>query len=269
MTAVKKRAKQPVGGSLGFGSQYLWRASEHTIDMAMPAPSPVPATIACAPQDVTIDVCRTAIIVIDMQNDFCAQGGWVDHLGVDYKPDRAPIAPLQRLLPVLRKVGVPVIWLNWGNRPDLANMPPNQIHLYKPHGTGIGLGDPLPKSGAHVLEKDSWAARVVDELKREPQDIKVDKYRISGFWDTPLDSILRNLGTKSILFAGVNTDQCVLHSLSDANFLGYGCILVDDCCATTSPAFCTEATIWNVKKCFGFVTGSAAVIKSLSPLAIR
>ena len=79
-------------------------------------------------------------------------------------------------------------------------------------------------------------------------DIKVDKYRISGFWDTPLDSILRNLGTRSILFTGVNTDQCVMHSLTDANFLGYGCLLVKDCCATTSPDFCTEATVWNVQE---------------------
>ncbi len=198
-----------------------------------------------------------------MQNDFCAPGGWVDHLGADYRPDRKPIEPLQRLLPALRDAGVPVIWVNWGNRPDLANMPPNQIHLYKPAGTGIGLGDPLPGSGAHVLEKDSWAAAVVDELAQAPQDIKVDKYRISGFWDTPLDSILRNLGVRSILFTGVNTDQCVLHSLTDANFLGYGCLLVEDCCATTSPDFCTEAAIWNVKKCFGFVTDSASVITAL------
>src|SRR5271170_7552811 len=71
------------------------------------------------------------------------------------------------------------------------------------------------------------------------------------------------------LFAGVNTDQCVLHSLTDANFLGYGCILVDDCCATTSPDFCTEATIWNVRKCFGFVISSDAIIRSLSSLAMR
>ena len=131
------------------------------------------------------------------------------------------------MLPALRKAGVPVIWVNWGNRPDLANMPPNQIHLYKPTGAGVGLGDALP-NGAHVLEKDSWAAAGVDELQQEPGDIKVDKYRISGFWDTPLDSILRNLGIRSILFTGVNTDQCVLHSLTDATFPGYGCILVED-----------------------------------------
>jgi nicotinamidase-related amidase len=262
MKATDKQEVQ-AGGQLGLGRQFAWVASEGEVNMAMPAPAPQPLTIACAPQNVTIDLLRTAIIVIDMQNDFCAPGGWVDYLGADYRPDRKPIAPLQLLLPTLRDAGVPVIWVNWGNRPDLANMPPNQIHLYKPAGTGIGLGDPLPGNGARVLEKDSWAAAVVDELKQEPSDIKVDKYRISGFWDTPLDSILRNLGVRSILFTGVNTDQCVLHSLTDANFLGYGCILVEDCCATTSPDFCTEATVWNVKKCFGFVTDSSAVIAAL------
>jgi nicotinamidase-related amidase len=266
---VKEPASTAPAAALGFGTQYRWLVTKETVDMAAPAPPPAPVTIRCEPQDVIVDLGRTAIVIIDMQNDFCAKNGWVDHLGVDYTPDRTPIAPLQRLLPVLRKAAVPVIWVNWGNRPDLANMPPNQIHLYKPAGVGIGLGDPLPGSGARVLEKDSWAAAVVDELRQEPHDIKVDKHRISGFWDTPLDSILRNLGTKSLLFAGVNTDQCVLHSLTDANFLGYGCILIEDCCATTSPHFCTEATIWNVKKCFGFVTRSEKIIAALAAAAAR
>jgi nicotinamidase-related amidase len=248
---------------LGSAPGYRWRVNSSHVDMAGAAPAPVPVTIASQPQTVTMDLRRTAIVVIDMQNDFCAKGGWVDHLGVDYSPDRAPIAPLQKLLPALRQAQVPVIWVNWGNRPDLANMPPNQLHLYKPTGTGIGLGEPLPGSGAHVLEKGSWAAAVVDELPKAPQDISVDKYRISGFWDTPLDSILRNLGVRTILFAGVNTDQCVMCSLQDANFLGYGCVLVEDCCATTSPACCTEATIWNVKKCFGFVSGSEQILDGL------
>jgi nicotinamidase-related amidase len=269
MTATGRKMETQAGGQLGLGRQFAWWATETEIDMAMPQPAPQRATIACAPQNVTVDLLRTAVVVIDMQNDFCTAGGWVEHIGGDYRPDRAPIAPLQKMLPSLRAAGVPVIWVNWGNRPDLANMPPNQIHLYKPHGTGVGLGDPLPGSGARVLEKDSWAAAIVDELPQEPQDIKVDKYRISGFWDTPLDSILRNLGVRSILFTGVNTDQCVLHSLTDANFLGYGCILVEDCCATSSPAFCTEATIWNVKKCFGFVTDSTSVIAALDTRAAR
>jgi nicotinamidase-related amidase len=249
---------------LGHSTQTRWLAGPGRIDMAQAPPSPRPLTLASTPQHVTLDLERSVLMVIDMQNDFCSAGGWVDHLGLDYRPDRAPIEPLRRLLPAWRDAGGRVLWLNWGNRPDLANMPPTQHHLYKPQGEGIGLGEPLPGHGARVLEKDSWAAAVVDELVAAPHDIRVDKYRISGFWDTPLDSILRNLGTRTILFAGVNTDQCVFCTLTDANFLGYGCVLLDDCCATTSPPFCTEATLWNVRKCFGFVAGSAAVLEALA-----
>jgi nicotinamidase-related amidase len=231
--------------------------------MAMPAPPPRPLHLPAAPQDVIVDLTRSAIVIIDLQNDFCTQDGWVDSIGGNYAADRTPIAPLQALLPALRAAGVPVIWVNWGNRPDLANMPPNQIHLYKNSGDGVGLGDPLPSGRGNVLEKDSWAAAIVDELAPKEGDILVDKHRISGFWDTPLDSILRNLGTKSIFFAGCNTDQCVLHTLTDANFLGYGCVMLEDCCATSSPDFCTQATVWNVKKCFGFVTDSTRVLAAL------
>ena len=248
---------------LGASAHTRWWAGATRVDMATPAPAPKPVTLASTPQQVTFDLNRTVLMVIDMQNDFCAGGGWVDHLGADYTPDRAPIAPLQGLLPAWRAAGGQVLWVNWGNRADLANMPPNQLHLYKPQGQGIGLGDPLPGHGARVLEKDSWAAAVVDELEIAPVDIRVDKHRISGVWDTPLESILRNLGTRTILFAGVNTDQCVMCTLTDANFLGYGCVLLEDCCATTSPAFCTEATLWNVRKCFGFVSDSTALLESL------
>lgn len=252
------------GGRLGISDQHHWLATAGEVDMSVAPPPPRPLRLTAAPQNVVLDLRRTAILIIDLQNDFCAAGGWVDHIGGDYEADRAPIAPLQALLPALRAAQVPVIWVNWGNRPDLANMAPPQIHLYKNSGAGVGLGDPLPEGRGNVLEKDSWAAAVVDELEPLAGDIQVDKYRISGFWDTPLDSILRNLGVKSILFAGCNTDQCVLHTLTDANFLGYGCVMLEDCCATSSPAFCTEATVWNVKKCFGFVTGSSQLLTALA-----
>lgn len=254
---------RPVG-ALGVSPNTHWLATPEAVDFAPPVPATRRMHLDAEPQNVVLDLQRTAIVVIDMQNDFCTPGGWVEHIGGDPTPDRAPIEPLRALLPALRGAKVPVLWVNWGNRPDLANMPPNQIHLYKPHGQGTGLGDPLPGSGAHVLEKGSWAAAVIDELEPLPGDIEVDKHRISGFWDTPLDSILRNFGIRTILFAGVNTDQCVLHSLTDANFLGYGCVLLSDCCATSSPAFCTEATIWNVKKCFGFVSDSTRLLSALA-----
>lgn len=248
---------------LGSSAANTWQVSAGTVDMVRPARAPRPVSVAAVPQSIRFDLARTAIVVIDMQNDFCHAGGWLASIGVDVAPARRPIAPLSRALPILRQAGVPVIWLNWGNRPDRLNLSPSLLHVYKPAGEGTGLGDPLPGSGARVLEAGSWSAAVVDELAVAPEDIRVDKYRMSGFWDTPLDSILRNLGIGTLLFAGVNADQCVLCTLQDANFLGYDCLLLDDCTATTSPSFCMEATLYNVRQCFGFTLGSADLLEAL------
>jgi nicotinamidase-related amidase len=253
--------------ALGPSPQNEWRVSDLEADLVRRPSVPTVAAVAAEPQRVRIDLRRTAFVVIDMQNDFCAPGGWLHHIGVDIAPARRPIAPLNRLLPCLRAASVPVIWLNWGNRPDRLNLSPSLLHVYKPTGRGVGLGDKLPESGAPVLEKGSWAASIVDGLITDDRDIHVDKYRMSGFWDTPLDSILRNLGITTVLFAGVNLDQCVMCTLQDANFLGYDCILVEDCAATTSPDFCRQATLYNVKQCFGFVVVAAALEHALTRIA--
>jgi len=166
---------------LGVGA-YASKVSPTHVDLSMPPATPVLATISAEPQNITIDLKRSAMIVVDMQNDFCAPGGWVDWLGADLTPDRAPIPHLQRLLPALRTTGVPIIWLNSGNRADRKNLSPTTLYVFNRDG-----------NGAHLLEKDSWSAAVVDELPQLLEDIKVDKYRTSGFWDTPLDSILKNL----------------------------------------------------------------------------
>jgi nicotinamidase-related amidase len=86
---------------------------------------------------------------------------------------------------------------------------------------------------------------------------------MSGFWDTPLDSILKNLGKTTLFFGGVNIDQCVLATLMDANFLGYDCVLVKDCSATTSPNYCWDATMYNVKQCFGFVSDTVSILEAI------
>lgn len=260
---LRNNPTETVMHPLGSAPKNQWRVSDDAADLVRRPVPPRPLAFRATPQDVTIDLARTALIVVDMQNDFCHPDGWLAHIGVDVSPARAPIAPLEKLIPALRDEDIPVIWLNWGNRPDRLNLSPSLIHVYKPNGEGIGLGDPLPKDGAPVLEKDSWAAAVVDELEIAPEDIQVDKFRMSGFWDTPLDSILRNLGVQTLLFAGVNADQCVLCTLQDANFLGYDCIFLHDCTATTSPAFCMDATLYNVKQIFGFVAESPDLLAGL------
>lgn len=252
----------PLGSSLAN----LWHVSAEAVDLVRRPRAAKIAQFDAEPQRLSIDVTRSALLVIDMQNDFCHPDGWLHHIGVDIAPARRPIAPLQKLLPTLRTAGVPILWINWGNRPDRLNLSPALLHVYKPSGEGVGLGDALPGNGAPVLEKGSWAAAIVDELEPARTDIRVDKYRMSGFWDTPLDSILRNLGVTTLLFGGVNLDQCVLCTLQDANFLGYDCVLIEDCAATTSPDFCRLATLYNVKQCFGFVAGSTAIIAALASL---
>lgn len=244
-----------------------WRVNEAIADLTRPPLEPRLITLPTETKTLHLDLTKAAILVVDMQNDFCHPDGWLAHIGVDVTPARTPIQPLQALLPLLRSQRVSILWLNWGNRPDLLNISPALRHVYNPTGAGIGLGDPLPKNNAPVLSVGSWAAAIVDELEPKPEDIRVDKYRMSGFWDTPLDSILRNLGKTTLFFAGVNVDQCVMVTLQDANCLGYDCILVKDCAATTSPDYCYPATIYNINQCFGFVADSAAIATAISALS--
>lgn len=240
-----------------------WGVSEAIADLTRPPLPPQPVTLKTQTKCLHLDLAKAAILVVDMQNDFCHPDGWLAHIGVDVTPARQPVAPLNALLRRLRSLGVPVIWVNWGNRPDLLNIGAGLRHVYNPTGEGIGLGDPLPKNGAPVLTQGSWAAAIVDELDNRREDIYIDKYRMSGFWDTPLDSILRNLGRTTLFFGGVNADQCVMTTLQDANFLGYDCILVEDCTATTSPDYCRQATLYNVNQCFGFVTHSQNIAEAI------
>src|SRR5579863_4280205 len=107
---------------LGPSARNRWMVSETTADLIRQPIEPRPLTVQTEGKEVTLDLARTAMVVVDMQNDFCHPEGWLAHIGVDVTPARKPIAPLQRLLPALRGEGVPVIWLNWGNRPDRLNL---------------------------------------------------------------------------------------------------------------------------------------------------
>ncbi|MFW5641368.1 MAG: cysteine hydrolase family protein [Roseicyclus sp.] len=249
---------------IGPNDRNAWRASDRFADLTRPDRPVRRVSVGARPKPFAFDAARAGLIVVDMQNDFCHPDGWLAGIGVDVTPARACIEPLAALLPVARAAGLPVIWVNWGNRPDLANISPALAHVYDATAAGTGLGAPLGPRRSPVLEKGAWSAEVVDELEPAPDDLRVDKHRMSGFWDTPLDAILRNLRIDTLFFGGVNADQCVLHTLADANFLGYDTVLIEDGTATTSPAFCMEATLYNVRQIFGFTVTTADLIPSLS-----
>lgn len=248
---------------LGSPAGRSWQVGEACCDLRGKRAEPErPWRIAAEPQHIVVDPVRAGLVVVDMQNDFCHPAGWLASLGVDIEPARTPIRPLVTLLTAWRASGAPVIWCSWGNRPDLANVPPGVLHVYNPDGRSTGLGAMLGDRGP-VLERGSWGAAIVDELEPAPVDLRVDKYRMSGFWDTPLDSILRNRDLTTVFFAGVNVDQCVFATLVDAACLGYDCVLLTDCAGTTSPRFCTQATVYNVRQCFGFTATSEAVLEGM------
>jgi len=251
-------------GVIGTAGGRHWRVADGIIELHPQPPRPRQVLLPAEPAPISFDLMRCALMVIDLQNDFCHPNGWLASIGVDITAARAPIAALLAGIPALRKAGVPVIWLNWGNRPDRANLPPNVGHVYDPEGTGVGIGSSTP-TGHPVLQRGSWGAALVAELMtvQHPDDPVIDKFRMSGFWDTELDSVLRQRGVTTVLFAGVNADQCVLATLMDAACLGYDVVMLDDATATTSPPFCWDATVYNVRQCFGFTARLGNLVAAL------
>ncbi len=245
---------------LGTARGDRYRLSGDVADVTRPAAPPRPARVATLPQPLRFDLNKAAIIVIDMQNDFCSPDGWMGSLGVDTSGSQALTAPINAVTDRARALDVPVIWLNWGLRRDRANLPAITRYPFSDKARFEGLGAPLNPTSRppyELLVKDSWGAAIIDGLTVGDRDIHIDKHRISGFLDTPLDSILRNLEARTLFFAGVNSDHCVLGTLMDACFLGYDTVMLEDCTATSSPDFCHQAAIHNVRFCFGFTTSSA------------
>lgn len=249
---------------MGHDASRGWQVTEDHVDMSRP-PRPLrPLYLDAEPQSVTIDANKTALLIVDMQNDFCTEGGWLHSRGIDISPNRKPIIPLQQTIAASRAANIPVVWVNWGVRKDLLNIAPSLQHAHNPRGNETSLGQPVPGTRSEVIAVGSWGAQVVDEINPGSDDHQITKHRFSAFWDCETDAVLRNLGVTTLLIAGVNLDQCVMTTLEDATFLGYDVILLEDCSATTSPHFCTQSVLYNIKLLFGFVAGSATLLQALA-----
>jgi ureidoacrylate peracid hydrolase len=260
---------QPASKRSAFGpsAHNAWSLTDAGISLVRKPKAPRPVRFAAGSQSIEIDVARSAVIVVDMQNDFCHPEGWFGQKGINVKPMRKPITLIARLLPAWREAGGMVVWLNWGVRPDTLNLSPTIQFKSRGDGRGgydgVGYAEASPNAKGLSVVAGEWGAAVVDELPIDPADITVFKHRLSGFWDNELDTILRNQGITTLLFTGVNTDRCVFSSLQDAAFIGYDCVLLEDACSTPSPAYVTRAIHFIVRQLHGFVGKADELIAAL------
>lgn len=245
------------------GRRDSWSQDASVTDLVRPVIPPQPVQFDALPDALRIDMARSALIVVDMQNDFLKADGWFSAVR------NADVAPLSKIIPrinlvseAFRRCGAPVIHLNWGVRADLANLPPNVVDKGSSCGAIAGYGDTI--ASGDVLVEGSWGASSVPEIEQASTDISVAKSRLSGFQDNELDQILRRLGVTTVFYTGVNLDRCVFATLMDGCFQGYDAVLIEDATSTVSSKEVVDAITGLIRLLYGFTTHSEALLKALA-----
>lgn len=228
-------------------------------------------TLDAKPSPISIDPTKSAVIVVDMQNDFGSKGGMFDRAGIDISGIQEAVAPTARVLASARHAGIKIVYLKMGYRPDLSDLgspdAPNRMRHLEMLGVGQAVKTPDGKEG-RVLIRDTWGTDILKELRPQATDVVMYKHRFSGFYETDLDAVLKKAGIKHLIVTGCTTSVCVESTIRDASFRDYQCVLLTDCTSEPigkeAPTSNHEASILVMQILFGWVSTSQDFVKALS-----
>jgi ureidoacrylate peracid hydrolase len=208
------------------------------------------------PEPVEVDLRKSALIVVDMQNSFASKGGMLDLAGVDIAGAPAVVESIRELLEKARSIGMPVVYLQAGYRADLSDS--GGLDSPNPRKElALRLMCSRPELKGKLLIEGTWDHAIVDELAPQAGDVVIPKTRYSGFADTALDAELKARGIRYLFFTGIAANVCVESTLRDAFFLEYWPILIQDATMAAGPAYMREATLFNVESYFGWIVDAA------------
>jgi ureidoacrylate peracid hydrolase len=225
--------------------------------------------VEARPGPIIMDPGTTAIVVVDMQNDFAAPGGMFDRAGIPIDGIQAIVEPIRLVLDAGRSAGIPAVFLKMQFAADLsdAGQPdaPNRIK-HRPLGIGEPMQTPTGEAG-QILVEGTWNTEIVAALAPDPDDLVVCKHRYSGFYGTDLDGRLRDAGIDTLIFTGATTSVCVESTLRDAFYRDYRCLLLSDCTAEPIGGQLArsnhEASLLVIETLFGWVADSRSLLTAL------
>jgi ureidoacrylate peracid hydrolase len=221
-------------------------------------------TLQARPEAIPFTPDQTALIVVDMQNAYATQGGYLDLAGFDVSATKPVIAKIKTAVTAARAAGIQIIWFQngWDDQYVEAGGT-GSPNWHK--SNALKTMRKRPELQGTLLAKGTWDYQLVDELVPQEGDIVLPKPRYSGFFNTPLDSILRSRGIRHLVFTGIATNVCVESTLRDGFFLEYFGIVLEDATHQAGPAFAQQAALFNIETFFGWVSDVDTFCTALSP----